>query len=323
MVLVTSAVAVLTVSAWVVPVAITTPLLSQTNFIGASATFNVVATGGAPLSYFWFFNGAPITFDLTNSLVVSNLTLASNGTYSVIVSNAAGAALPSAAVLTVRPQIPSLVGPVAASVQLGGTTAFSVTLAAGTPPVTYQWRTNGVNLADGSGYTGSVSNLLIITNAQYAQAASYSVVVGNAAGSITSAVVTLTVTSPLSYVAYTYAGQVYAQSFNSLPNPGLVSVNTANPATIATIAYSPASPFDFATSAPGGFGLSRDHVRLVWIGRNRRRHRHPRGCHRRRSDHRRRAQLRADQQFDCRNQPVVGPPRHQHHRRHRLRRPHP
>ena len=63
-----------------------------------------------------------------------------------------------------------------------------------------------------------------------------------------------------SFIAYTQPGSVYTQDFNSLPNPGLVSVNTANPVTIDGITYSLPDPFDFAqphaASGPsGGLGL--------------------------------------------------------------------
>jgi len=253
---VTSAVAVLTVSAGTVPVTIDTPLVNQTNFVGANATFTVLATGGIPLSYFWSFNGSPITFDTTNSLVVSNLTLSSNGTYSVIVSNSAGAAPASLATLTVLPVPPTITGPSPQTVTLGGTATFAVTNTGGTPPFTYQWRTNLVNLVDGIGVLGSTSNMLTLTNVQYALAGSYTVVVANGGGSVTSSVVTLTVVAPISSVAYTSLGQVYRQNFDSLPGQGLTSVNTGNPITINGTQYAPAAPFDFAAPAPAGFGLS-------------------------------------------------------------------
>jgi hypothetical protein len=63
-----------------------------------------------------------------------------------------------------------------------------------------------------------------------------------------------------SYIPYTSAGQIYSQNFDSLPNPGLTSVNTANPVTINEITYSLANPFDFAFPAlasgnSGGLGI--------------------------------------------------------------------
>jgi len=67
-------------------------------------------------------------------------------------------------------------------------------------------------------------------------------------------------TPPASFIAYNTAGSVYVQSFDSLPDPGAISVNTANPVTIDGITYSLANPYDFAFPAmtnggDGGLGL--------------------------------------------------------------------
>lgn len=63
-----------------------------------------------------------------------------------------------------------------------------------------------------------------------------------------------------SLIAYTQPGSIYTQDFNTLPNPGPVSVNTANPVTINGITYSLPNPFDFAlppaaTGQRSGLGL--------------------------------------------------------------------
>jgi hypothetical protein len=66
-------------------------------------------------------------------------------------------------------------------------------------------------------------------------------------------------TPPASFIAYNAAGSVYTQTFDSLPDPGATSVNTANPVTIDGITYSLANPYDFAfpamTNGAGGLGL--------------------------------------------------------------------
>lgn len=64
-----------------------------------------------------------------------------------------------------------------------------------------------------------------------------------------------------SFIAYTQLGAVYAQNFDALPNPGLVSVNADNPVTNAGITYSLANPYDFAfpvvaSGNRGGLGIS-------------------------------------------------------------------
>jgi hypothetical protein len=64
---------------------------------------------------------------------------------------------------------------------------------------------------------------------------------------------------PPSFVAYPAPGWVYTQDFDSLPDPGAVSVNSDNPVTINGITYSLANPYDFAapaaSSGGGGLGL--------------------------------------------------------------------
>ncbi len=65
---------------------------------------------------------------------------------------------------------------------------------------------------------------------------------------------------PSSSIAYNTAGSIYIQSFDSLPDPGPTSVNSANPVTIDGVTYSLANPYDFAFPAItngsiGGLGL--------------------------------------------------------------------
>ena len=80
---------------------------SQTNFAGLSATFDIAATGAAPLSYHWrrgvtnLTDTANIYGSATSSLTISNLTLANAAGYSVVVSNTTGMATSAVATLTV------------------------------------------------------------------------------------------------------------------------------------------------------------------------------------------------------------------------------
>ncbi len=64
-----------------------------------------------------------------------------------------------------------------------------------------------------------------------------------------------------SFIPYANAGWIYTQDFDSLPNPGPTSVNTANPVTLNGITYSLGNPFDFAgpvaaSGNNGGLGIS-------------------------------------------------------------------
>jgi len=104
----------------------------------------------------------------------------------------------------------------------GRTARFSV-VASGDRPLNYQWRTNGVNIANGGRVSGANSSTLVISNVQLTDAGSYDVVVDNIAHiPVTSSPATLTVlvsnTSPVAYEgALQAANPVYYWRFNE-PN---------------------------------------------------------------------------------------------------------
>lgn len=103
---VSSADAVLTVN---VPPAITAQPQDQTIAQGSNATFTVTATGTAPLSYQWRFNGSPISGATGSSFTRSNAQTNDAGPYSVVVTNVAGSVTSSNATLTVNAPQNSLV----------------------------------------------------------------------------------------------------------------------------------------------------------------------------------------------------------------------
>ena len=80
----TSAAASLTVNA---PPLITTPPNSQSVKSGANVTFTVVASGTAPLTYRWKFNGSNIAGATATSYSVNNVQITNAGNYTVGVSN--------------------------------------------------------------------------------------------------------------------------------------------------------------------------------------------------------------------------------------------
>ena len=67
--------------------------------------------------------------------------------------------------------------------------------ATGAPPLTYQWRLNGINVA------GATSSTLTIPNTQLANAGNYTVTISNSAGQVTSTPAKLTVLSNLDVAA--------------------------------------------------------------------------------------------------------------------------
>src|SRR5205814_10346034 len=86
----------------------------------------------------------------------------------------------------------------ASRTNLAGTTAtFSVT-AAGTPPVTYQWRRENTNLVEGGNISGSTTASLTLATVAASDRANYSVVVSSTSSglSVTSSPAFLTVRLP-------------------------------------------------------------------------------------------------------------------------------
>lgn len=157
----------------------------------AAATFNVTATGTAPLSYQWRKNGSNISGATSASYTTPATTTGDSGaTFDVVVTNSSGSVTSSTASLTVSAGAvaPSItVQPSGQTVTAPGTATFNVT-ATGTAPLTYQWRKGGVNI---SGATSSSYTTPATTTGDTGSA--YSVVVTNSAGSVTSSSATLTV----------------------------------------------------------------------------------------------------------------------------------
>jgi hypothetical protein len=96
----TSSNAVLTV--YVLP-AIATHPQNATVSEGSNVTFSVTATGTAPLGYQWRFGDAAIAGATDNSYALNDVQTTHAGSYSVVVSNVAGVATSSSALLTVLP----------------------------------------------------------------------------------------------------------------------------------------------------------------------------------------------------------------------------
>src|SRR5215470_10040732 len=101
---VTSPIATLTVQgAGGVAPTITVQPVNQTVTVGQTATFTVVATGTAPLSYQWQKNSTAISGATSASYTTPVTTSADNGAqFVVVVSNSAGSVTSSAATLTVN-----------------------------------------------------------------------------------------------------------------------------------------------------------------------------------------------------------------------------
>jgi len=141
------------------------------------------------LSYQWRFNGANISGATTNSYTLFNAQTNDAGSYVVVVTNIANSVTSSVATLTVNVP-PTISGQPTNQTVIQGQNAPFTASAAGTTPLSYQWRFSGTNIS------GATATSYTRLNAQTNDAGSYVVVVTNVAGSVTSAVATLTVRVP-------------------------------------------------------------------------------------------------------------------------------
>jgi hypothetical protein len=152
----------------------------------ANVTFSVSAAGPGPLSYQWRFNGADIPGATRTNFTLAHVQPANQGLYTVAVINGNGSVSSLPAALTVRVAPTITAQPQSLVADPGGNATFSVAVS-GTAPFTYQWRFNGVNLGGATGPTYTRVNV------QPTHAGSYSVVVANGAGAVTSQGADLTV----------------------------------------------------------------------------------------------------------------------------------
>jgi hypothetical protein len=160
---------------------------------GSSVTFSVLAESTTPITYQWRFNGTDLPGETNTTLSLNNVTLAVGGAYSVRVTNPVGSTTSADALLSVEPidVPPSILTQPASRIALPGETiVFSVT-AAGSAPLSYQWRVDGTEIPN------ATSNRLVLTSVQYPDAGTYTVLVSNPHGAATSDAAQLVVTNIL------------------------------------------------------------------------------------------------------------------------------
>jgi fibronectin type 3 domain-containing protein len=221
---------------------------NQTVTQPAPATFTIAASGSPAPTYQWMESisgGAYVNVSggsgATSTSYTTPATLVSNsGTqYKCVVTNGLGSVTSNAATLTVY-SLPSISAqPSNQTVTAPAAATFTLT-AAGTPSPTYQWMesVNGGSYADVSGGSGATSaSYTTPATTGVNNGALYKCVITNAAGSVTSNVVTLTVDS-IPVITAQPSSQTVAQ-----PNPATFTV-TADGA--------PAPAYQWMESISGG-----------------------------------------------------------------------
>ncbi len=167
----------------------------QSVTVGQTATFSVMVTGTAPLSYQWQKNNVNISGANSASYTTPATVSGDNGaTFRVVVSNSAGSATSNLAPLAVNQTAvgPSITTqPANQSVNAGQAATFSV-IAAGTAPLTYQWQKNSANISGATSASYTTPATVSGDNG-----ATFRVIVSNSVTSATSNAATLTV-SPVS-----------------------------------------------------------------------------------------------------------------------------
>ncbi|MDA1274719.1 MAG: immunoglobulin domain-containing protein [Verrucomicrobia bacterium] len=157
---------------------------------GGEATFSVTATGSRPIAYQWSKGGTLLPGATNAVLVISNVQTNNAGLYSVAVSNRQGSITSREAALAVVVPLRITQQPVSQKVLAGGNVTLSV-VAEGAGPLTYEWSVNGVAIP------GAVSANLQLNAVEAILSGGYTVVVKNAAASVTSAPAQLDVVAPV------------------------------------------------------------------------------------------------------------------------------
>lgn len=167
------------------PPVLTLPLADRTVLAGDTACFSATASGTWPLHFQWRCNGTNVPGATNRFLVLTNVLPEQAGVYSVTVSNAVGMTNSLGARLDV-PSILIAAQPQSRMLLASEAVTFTV-VGQSVVPWTAQWRFNGTDLPD------ATNAVLTLTNLQVAQSGTYSVVLSNVFGAVTSAPAVLVV----------------------------------------------------------------------------------------------------------------------------------
>ncbi|MCX6921945.1 MAG: immunoglobulin domain-containing protein, partial [Verrucomicrobia bacterium] len=195
---------------------------------GTTAYLRAEVSGRLPLTCQWQLDGQNITDATNRILVLTNLSAAQAGNYSVLAANSLGTT--TGLVATVNVLTPPVVTkqPGSQTSGFGAMATFSV-VAKGAPILKYQWRKDGIALTNSARIAGATNNLLSISNLLLGDAGGYTVVVTNSYGSVTSAVATLTVSviPRLSANAGSYSNGIFRFSLTGLSGTGTCVVEAS------------------------------------------------------------------------------------------------
>jgi Immunoglobulin I-set domain. len=165
---------------------------------GGTVNFSVTAHATHPINYQWSKSGTGnltdnghFTGTTTSTLTINTLVAGDAGSYSCHLSNADGATDSAAITLSIATGPTITVQPTNQAVPFGSNASLVVSAAGAS--LVYRWSQGASPLSDGGRISGATSNVLTISSVVDADAGSYSCLITNTGGSITSASATLTV----------------------------------------------------------------------------------------------------------------------------------
>jgi hypothetical protein len=205
----------------------------------SNATFTVaVASGNPPVNYQWYYQGAAIPLATGPTLVVSNVTIANEGSYYAVISDAISGGTSTVATITVLVTPVITEQPGGATVAVGDSVTMRTSIRGNPPPFGYRWRRSGGNVTNA--IVSQTTHSLTLNNMRTNDFGTYTVIVTNTASAGTAGILSsnayVTVVVPptnqvsnvgsdATFVAPTFAATVsggfpriaYQWRFNGIP----------------------------------------------------------------------------------------------------------
>ncbi len=197
---------------------------NQTNCPGTPVTFSTAAAGDGPFTYQWSKTGVGDLLNATNN-TYSILSVSSGdaGTYCVRVTGLCNTATNCATLIVAGVPVIT-VAPKSITVPIGNGTVFSVTattVSTTVAPLSYQWKTNGIDVTGATSSTFAISNLTLAADGMQV-----SVAITNCGGGLVSSPATLTV-RPVFGISFDFntPGQWTNAPFNKSPGTVIDWIN--------------------------------------------------------------------------------------------------
>ncbi len=173
--------------------------------LGYDYTFNIIVSGGlGGVHYFWYRDGVLVGPDSPIFLLYP-LSEIDEGTYWCVVRDAREELVSDQAILELFPPFNFDVQPEGAMKYTGSSHTFMVQVSGGSPPYTYRWRKNGIDLP----YTEPI---LVLENLQPSDSGTYVCFVSDQNAGASSAPAVLQVANHMSFIQQPQSAVVYRGS---------------------------------------------------------------------------------------------------------------